>query len=221
MTENEERLQRHVRAIGAVNRQLTAGLDSGAPAYGGLAGSTRTTAGRRASLTEAWLDQLAEAGRPEDVHLAQLPDGTVFLVEGSRKRIVKSGLLATALEADLGERRPATAEALSGLDEGPPVEVFEGASGPPFLVVGGQRCTLRGLPLPHQVNDRAVQNLPAGPELNLSAVAIARASLRRAVSRRSLADRYRRSVRRNGGTVGAATAFARKLAGRVKRSVKS
>src|SRR5438046_1382369 len=51
----------------------------------------------------------------------------------------------------------------------PPVEVFDSGSGPAFLVVGGRRLPLRGLPLPYLVSSEDMLLFPEGEELNVAA----------------------------------------------------
>src|SRR4029077_7867055 len=90
-----------------------------------------------------------------------------FLVEGRLRRQIKAGLLFNAL-APVAPRREMTDDEIDGLEEGPPVEVLEGPSGPAFVVVGGRRLPLRGLPLPHPVSAEEMQFFPEGPELRVA-----------------------------------------------------
>ena len=115
-------------------------------------------------------------GAPPDpaAHLVSAPDGTVLVVEQGTARPVRSGLLLPALESVLGERRPISAEDLDGLREGPPVELLEGRSGSPFVVVGGRRLPVAGLPLPHPVERSPLDGLPEGPAIDASAAVVPR-----------------------------------------------
>ena len=94
-------------------------------------------------------------------------DEGIFLVEGTTRRLVTSGLLVPALEQLLGGRQPEVDHELDDLADGPPVAVLEAASGPPFVVVEGKRLSLRGLPLPHPVVSSSYDRLAEGPELDL------------------------------------------------------
>jgi hypothetical protein len=233
VTDEEDRLRRHLRASSAVNRQLQAQLEgSGVRAIAtpggarrdadlldsaGASGSTVTV--RRASVGNAWLEQLAlhpEATKPQ---LVRRPDGATFVVEGRYRRRVKSGLLAAALEQRLGARRDVTDDEIDQWSESVPVEILERPTGAPFLVVGGQRIPLRGIPLPHPVNGELADQFPEGPELNISAGSLAKVRLRSALSPDSFVDRVKRSVDRRGGVVPAASTFARRQARRAKRAL--
>jgi hypothetical protein len=232
VTDEEDRLRRHLRATSAVNRQLQAQLEgSGVRAIAtrgsarrdndllDSAGAASTVAVRRASVGNAWLEQLAlhpEATKPQ---LVRRPDGATFVVEGRYRRRVKSGLLAAALEQRLGARRDISDDELEQWSESVPVEILERPTGAPFLVVGGQRIPLRGIPLPHPVNGELADQFPEGPELNISAGSLAKVRLRSALSPDSFVDRVKRSVDRRGGVVPAASAFARRQARRAKRAI--
>jgi hypothetical protein len=191
-SEDEKRLQRHLRALAAVNRQLRAQLDAleaeAAQRGPGLlqqpAAPPPPTGGasRRGRRASEWLSAADEptAERPDRPRpfLATRPDGGLYLVDGGVRRRIRSGLLVPALEQLLGERVTAGDEDLAAWPEGPPVEVLEGPTGPPFVVVGGRRLALIGLPLPHGVDAAVVDRLPEGPALDLVGSAVpARASV--------------------------------------------
>jgi hypothetical protein len=159
MTEDESRQRRHIRALAAVNRQLHAQLEA------------TSASGPRSGVGAGWVDQLREHADDVDAFLARLPNGVKFVVEGEFRRPVRSGIVAAALEQALGDPRSLPEDALEGYAEGPPVEVLEGPSGAPFVIVGGKRLPLRGLPLPHPVGGEEMQVFPQGPELNVGAAA--------------------------------------------------
>ena len=46
--------------------------------------------------------------------------------------------------------------------------MLEGGTGRPFVVVGGRRFPLRGLPLPYPVKDDEMLVLPVGEELHIT-----------------------------------------------------
>jgi hypothetical protein len=154
-----ERLRRQLRAMSAVTRQLYAQLEALRP--------TSQLKPRRHGLATEWVAELERTAHPAPVELYVTTDGAVWLREGGTRRGVKSGLLAAALEHQLGPRRTIDRSELEQWVEGPPVEVLEAVTGPPFLVVGGQRLPVRGLPAPFPVPLEAVIRFPEGPELDL------------------------------------------------------
>ena len=153
------RLRRQVRAMSAVTRQLQAQLAS--------AGRTSQSRARRTGQADSWLPDLERLAQPVEVAVLALPDGQVWLREGDTRRRVKASLLTLALEQEFGARRAVEASELEQWVEGPPVEVFETSSGPPFLIVGGQRLPLRGLPTPYPVPAEAAARFPEGNELDV------------------------------------------------------
>jgi hypothetical protein len=230
MSETEQRLQRHVRAMGAMNRQLQAQLEGGrawtAPsAPGGTdlltgAGSSTgafITGGRRAGTANAWLEHLAISTEGQTPFLVRLPNGRTFLVEGGYRREVPSGLLVAALERLLGRSNEVSNDEGGRWTDGVPVEVLEGPQGPPFVVVGGKRLALRGLPLPHPVGSDQVQLFPPGRDLNIAEANVSRAQFQRAISGRYQIDRARSAVVRR-GFVGATKAAASRISRLARRT---
>jgi hypothetical protein len=192
-----ERLQRHLRALSAVNRQLQAQLEDG---------SWAPIKARRASVGSEWLRQLRRqqgAGKPFLVHT---PTKGVFVVEGALRREVMSGLLAAALTRVLGPMRALADDEIAQWSEGPPVAVLEGGTGRPFVVVGGRRLPLRGLPLPYPVKDDEMLVLPVGEELRFTS------GVRSGPSR---VERTRALVAHE-GPKGAAAAVLGKIARRIR-----
>jgi hypothetical protein len=165
MSDEHHRLKQHLLALTAVNHDLAARIDTGDRA-------------RRAEAGAEWAH--AEPGTTdlESVHLGRAPDGVTWLIEGDQRRAVRSGLLAAALEAVVGKRGELDARDAEAV-EGPPVEVLEGPSGPPFVLIAGHRLPLRGLPLPHPVP--ALPDLIDGPQVDVSQVGAAGARSRRAL----------------------------------------
>jgi hypothetical protein len=207
MTENpperdsQERMRRHLRAATAVNRQLQAQLEGS---------SIRAIA----PPTGAVRDDPVNSPVVAKPFLVRRPDGATYVVEGRNRRRVKSGLLAAALEQRLGSRREVTEDELEQWPEAAPVELLECPTGPPFLVVGGQRIPIRGIPLTHPVSGDLAARLPEGPELNVSAGGLARVRMSGALSPRRYLDRARRASAKRGGYVPAAKAFVtRRLRG--------
>ncbi len=223
-----ERLRRQVRAMGAVNRQLHAQLEGGMgadiTAGGGgddllAAGSRgyRSAGSRRASEAAAWVQQLERHTGGGQPFLVRGPNGSTYVVEGTFRREVRAGLLVPALERLLGEARPVGEGELGGWSESAPVEVLEGPKGSPFVIVGGKRWPVRGLPLPHPVSAELMQLFPEGVELNVAASNVSRTQFERAVTGRYHVDRVKALLRRQGTVTGART-LARKAGDKVRKS---
>jgi hypothetical protein len=209
---DEERMRRELRALSAVNRQLQAQLDAGG-ARPARATATETAPARgpvrRSGAASVWLDELELIGMTEPF-LVRATDGALYVVEGVYRRRVKSALLAAALERALDGHRDVTDEQLNGWTESVAVEVFEGPKGPPFVVVGGQRLPIRGLPMPYPVSADEMDLIPEGQELNVSA----------AMSLAYQLGRVRAIVARKGGPVPVAAAAGKYAARRVGRRAK-
>ena len=154
-TEDEARLRRHVAALATVNRQLHAQVADVVPA-------------RRSMLAKEWLEQILATRVEDDPVLVRGRSG-VFVLEGGRRRAVRSGLLAGALEEALGGRADIDEADYLHLEEGAPVEVFESSAGLPFVIVGRRRLPIRGLPVPSPIDARDALAFPEGPELRLRA----------------------------------------------------
>jgi hypothetical protein len=225
-----ERLQRQVRAMGAMNRQLQAQLDGGngrawgaGQAAGDLLATTASTGfgtsaagARRAETASTWLEALSGGMEGPKPFLVHRKKGRPFLVEGGYRREVRSGLLAAALEEMLGRSRKVPDPEFDRWTDGVPVEVLEGPQGPPFIVVGGRRLPLRGMPLPYPVGGDQVEPLPKGPELNVASANVSRAQFRQAMYGRYQVDRFRGAVARR-GVVGATKEAATRAARRARR----
>lgn len=128
-----------------------------------IAGEAR----KRSLRARGWEPGLV-AGGEVGARLVSDPDGAVFVVEDGARRRVSSALLVPPLERALGRAEPISAAELSALSDGVPVEVLEAPSAPPFVVVGGQRRSVRGLPVPHAVSDVLVVSLPKGDTLDIT-----------------------------------------------------
>jgi hypothetical protein len=232
MSETEERLRRHVRAMGAVNRQLQAQLEgTGGRTWGsssgqgdgdllatpGSAGFGTSAAGaRRAAVAGTWLEQLAVGMEGPKPFIVRRSNGRAFVIEDGYRREVRSGLLAAALEEVLGNGREVKGSEFDRWTDGVPVEVLEGPQGPPFVVVGGKRHPLRGIPLPYPVGGDQMELFPRGPEINVGAANVSRAQFRQAMYGRYQADRLRSAIARR-GVVGTAKEVARRATRRARR----
>ena len=232
MSEIEQRLQRHVRAMGAVNRQLQAQMEGSrtwTPAAGqgesdlltssGATSGAFITGGRRAGTANAWLEQLAVSTEGQKPFLVHLASGRTYLVEGGYRRAVPSGLLVAALERMLGPTHNVSNDEADRWTDGVPVQVLEGPQGPPFVVVGGQRLPIRGLPLPYPVGADLTQLFAPGRDLNLSEANVSRAQFQQAISGRYQIDRARSSIARR-GLVGATSAAASRISRRARRAIR-
>jgi hypothetical protein len=100
--------------------------------------------------------------------LVRTPTNGSFVIEGTMRRPVKSGILFAALTRVLGEPREMTDREIESWSLGPPVEVLEAGTGPAFVVVGGRRLPLRGLPLPYLVSSADMLLFPEGEEINVA-----------------------------------------------------
>ena len=166
------RLRRQLRAQGVVNRQLYAQLEGSSVR---VASGSSAADGARKSLnvprvTEggSWLEQLQMHGGGKPF-LVQTPTQGSYVIDGDMRRQVKAGMLFAALTRVIGAPRDVADDELPRWSPGPPVEVFESGSGPAFLVVGGRRLPLRGLPLPYLVSSEDMLLFPEGEELNVAA----------------------------------------------------
>jgi hypothetical protein len=218
-SDDVEQLRRQLRAMAAVNQQLHAQLEGQmvrsvgrAGAHGGdLLGDSDMFSGmvlnaRRVGIASGWLQQL-QVNAGGDVYLARTPSREVFLVEGTLRRAVKAGLIVSALAKAIGPVREVGQSDLNHFGVGPPVEVVEGTSGPAFVVVGGRRLPIRGLPLPYPVSNDDLSVFPMGEELNMSLGALG--------GGRSPVQRAKELVASEGVVQG-----AKRMAGKVTRRVR-
>jgi hypothetical protein len=134
----------------------------------------------------------------------------MFVVEGEERRVVKSGILAAGMELTFGPPRDATDAELGPLADGIPVELLEPPDGPPFVVVGGTRHSVRGIPVPHPVSNRQASEFPQGAEINVAAGNVSRRMYRQAASPQHQLERVKRSIDKR-GVVGTAKAGVRKV----------
>ncbi|HEY5075939.1 MAG TPA: glycosyltransferase [Acidimicrobiia bacterium] len=180
------RLRRHIRALSEVNAQLQAQLGSG--------GSRSIDAAARhpAGAWEPFLVRSHKRGG--------------FVVEGSMRREIKGGILFAALARAIGDVREVRDSQLDTWIEGPPVEVLLAPTGPAFVVIGGRKRSIRGLPLPYQVATDEMLRFPVGPELLVS------------VPPPTKGARVRRVLRRE-GIWGAGAITARRAIGRLQRKL--
>jgi hypothetical protein len=234
MTENEQRLRRHVRAMAVVNRQLQAQLEgerTWAPTPGQGEGDLLTGTGtvssasliggvRRAGVANAWLEQLAVSAEGHKPFLVRVGNGKRFLIEGSYRREVPSSILVAALERVVGPCHTVSSDEARRWTDGVPVAVLEGPQGPPFVVVGGKRLSLRGLPVPYAVGAEQMRLIPPGRELSLAEANVSRVQFRRAIYGGYQIDRARSAIRRR-GFFGAAKTAATRVSRRARRAIRA
>jgi hypothetical protein len=166
----QQRLRRQLRALSLVNRQLHAQLEGGTVRLSGGAanGARNALTVRRTAEGGAWLEHLHLHGGGDPI-LVRTPGKGTYVVEGNMRRRVKSGILFNALTHVLGVPREMTDHDVERWSTGPPVEVLEAGTGPAFVVVGGRRLPLRGLPLAYLVSTDDMLLFPEGEELNVAA----------------------------------------------------
>ncbi len=194
----EERLRRHLRALSATNRRLLAELEGSAvetvvarpPAPTPPTDSRSEAHERRALQARSRLERLELHADVGPAELVRSEQGRVFVVEGGRKREVKQRLVADMLASALETRRVGDDE-LARMDDGVPVDVYQGPEDKPFVVVGGERRALRGVPVAAPVSELHVALFPEGAPLELPARATGRA---RASAPRTIVQRTRRIV---------------------------
>jgi hypothetical protein len=207
VNDETDRLRRELRAMAAVNRQLHAQLEE-------PVGARRD---RRSSVGIGWIEQLATLGSSE-ASLVRADNGAIYVIEESRKRPVRSGLVAAAIEEVLGASRDANQTEIDGYAEGVPVELFEGSTGAPFVVVGGKRHSIRGLPLPYPVDNRHASEFPEGDEMNVAAANVSRRRFEQAASGQLQLTRMRGSLEAK-GALGTAKTLVRRVGSRAKRAL--
>jgi hypothetical protein len=166
------------------------------------------TNARRAAMASSWLDQLQPNEGGPAPFLVRAPGGA-YAIEGGQRRRVSSGLLLAALEEMLGSARTADVAEYERWSEGPPVEVLEDQKGGPFVIVGGRRLAIRGLPLPHPVEAEWAGRFREGPELDVASANVPSARFARALVGRYQLDRARALVTREGVVGGTATLWRR------------
>jgi hypothetical protein len=234
MTEYEQRLQRHVRAMAVVNRQLQAQLEGGrswSPSASQGEGDLLTIAEatssgahiggvRRAGVANSWLEQLAVSAEGQKPFLIRLANGKPFLIEGGYRREVPSALLVSTLELVFGPCHTVSADEAKRWTDGVPVEVLEGPQGPPFVVVGGKRRSLRGVPVPYPVGAEQMQLLAAGRDLNVAEAIVSRAKFERAKYGGYQVDRIRSVIRRK-GLIGATKTAASRVSRLARRAIRA
>jgi hypothetical protein len=203
-----DRLRRQLRAQSVVNRQLYAQLEGGSvrvATAGSAEGARKSLNVPRVTEGGSWLEQLQMHGGGK-AFLVQTPTQGSYVIDGDMRRQVKAGMLFAALTRVIGTPRDVADDDLQKWSPGPPVEVLESGTGPAFLVVGGRRLPLRGLPLPYLVTNDDALLFPEGEELNVAA------SVRKAPPSRSTKARQ---VLEKEGPVRGSAKLARKAMRRI------
>jgi hypothetical protein len=194
-----ERMRRHLRALSAVNQQLHAQLESG------------TLSIRRPTVGGQWIEQLQLLGTVSEPFLVRHAQQGNFLVEQPLRRPIKAGMIYVALEGVLGAGREVGDAELDAWTEGPPVEVLEANFGPAFIIVGGRRLTIRGLPLPFSVTAEEMMRFPEGQELRVGVAAGGSSKTASTIARA-------RKVARQGGVASVFSRGMKKIARKLRNS---
>lgn len=205
MTTEQERLRREMRAMAAVNRQLQALREE----------PVGVRKSRRNGVGIEWTEELLALGEC-DARLARSTSGAVFVIEGDRKRAIRSGILAAALEPLLGTPTDVSDTELEGMTDSAPVELLEASSGIPFVIVGGRRYGATGVPLTYPVGDLQASEFPEADELNVAAANISRRRFEEALTGQFQISRARGALSNKGvgGTVKAIGRRAKRLLAR-------
>lgn len=174
---------------------------------------------RDTSRAGAWLREL-DVPTADSPILARAADGTVYLIEGGKRRRVRSGLLAAALEPETGEPCDVTNEALQQWPEGVPVEPMREGVSAPFVVVGRRRLPLRGLPDFHPADPADLSQFHVGPALDVAAANVPRSRLNRASSPTTDGSRMRSDIHRR-EISGAGRSTARRMGAKARRFFRS
>jgi hypothetical protein len=167
------------------------------PGFGAASRAGRNGSAGRAATARRWMADLAVTSG--EVFLVRSSAGVMFVIERGRRRQVRSGLLAAALETMFDDHGTIADVDLEKHPIGDPVEVLECTGALPFVVIGGQRMHLRGLPSPYPVSADQVSLFAEGPAVDIAAANVPRSRLRRSVPP-SLPERLLRSLRRRGLT---------------------
>jgi len=173
---------------------------------------------KRGYDARTWMEQL-QRGCESEAFLVRVPERGLFVVECDSRRRVNSALLGAALEDLFGRARAVSNEELEGWIQGPPVELLEASIGPAYVVIGGLRLRVRGLPLPHAVSAEDLEQFPEGAELDVAAANVARERFERALSG-SWLKRARAIYTREGPLHGTVT-LARHAAARLRQGLTS
>jgi hypothetical protein len=206
------RLRRQLRAQSLVNRQLYAQLDAGNIRVPASGAGTAEGIGKSLNVPRiiegaTWLEELQMNGGGKPF-LVQTPTEGAWVIEGNMRRQVHAGMLFAALTHVVGASLKVPDEELQRWSPGPPVEVLDSGTGPAFLLVGGRRLPVRGLPLPYLVAYEDMILFPEGEVLNVAA------AVRKAPPTRSSKVR---AVLRREGPVRGSVKLARKALRRILR----
>ena len=117
---------------------------------------------REQQRSNLMLAQLRGKGLEEQPQLFRLPSGKIYLIEAGMKRHVPSLLIVHALQR-LFETVAASEHDLEAYEEGPPVDILSDETGHRYLIAGGMRYPVRGLPVPRPASS---EHLTCFPEFN-------------------------------------------------------
>jgi predicted O-methyltransferase YrrM len=123
----------------------------------------RTEHQREREKTGRWIAQLREYVATEQPRLVQTQTGTIYLFEAGMKRHVTTWLIVRALE-DLFGPLTKSKGSLDQFGDGPPVEILADTDGRLYLIAGGQRYPVRGLPVPLAASPERLALFPMAGE---------------------------------------------------------
>ena len=172
------RLQREIRALAAVNRQLQMEVE-------GRGASALSPPGEhRADQARAGASRLGDLGpfrsaitevrwggtSPGELVRVVACANRHYLIEGNVARPVSSTVVLALVESALGGAVAMSADELAELVEGEPVTLSQTPTSPPFLVVSGLRIDVRGWPKVNKVPASVLDALATGPEVDAAKV---------------------------------------------------
>ena len=170
---------------------------SAANGSGSAPTARKAPAPKAASTGAAWLAEL-DGYEGEDAPFLVERNGSLFLIDNGRRRPVRSGLLAAALEERFGPRRTTNFATFEGWPLSVPVELFQARGEAPFVVINRVRHPVRGFPTPVAVGTEATSLFPRGPVIDVAKANISRQVHARQMAWRYQAARLKATVRRHG-----------------------
>ncbi|MCU1354162.1 MAG: glycosyl transferase family 2 [Acidimicrobiales bacterium] len=201
VSDDDRRLRRHLRALASVNRQLHAQVAD----LQARAGETPANLRRARSAppadprpapaaheTEAPAMDQPAADQP---YLTRRSDGVVFMIDVAGRRKVKSGLVAAALEEEFGPPRAEGEQSFERSEKAPAMDVLVSPDGYPFVIVGGKRLPLKGLPVPRPATAAELDRFPEGKTLDVGRANVARSRVGASSAGTDLASQVKRVAR--------------------------
>lgn len=142
----------------------------------------------------------------DSLSIIESPAGAAYLVEAGHRRRIKAGRPMPGLERLVGPRRAVSTRPSTACPRAPPLQALEAPSGPPFLVLAGQRVPLRGLPVPTPSASTPSPGSPRDRELNVKPT----------LSNRAIVSLVRVRIAERGGVVATTRTLARRARAEVR-----